>query len=402
MTIIPVRSLRLSVGWDWNTLGVSGIFQLMDFNISVLDPVSRQIRCTVAKEAFWQNIQQVSAENGYALKVDSYQSLSIDSGILELAIEKTVKEALEEICSQNNIKIVARRKFVVDPLKESADFSFAADLAIYPAPVIKNYQEISASSISLPEISDKQIEDALVLLQQGRPFSLKQSFSLPLEEGDRADIMFRILPGSWQQLIFTFGKNIFPEQVEREISGRKVDERFKVRVAADSAVYEIKIASVFKNQHKEIDDSLALSLNINGVSSLSDLKVAVRKVLEAERAILEFSSLQSALLDQLLESNSFEVPFELVESEIRTILLENRQLEPEEAPDLTVFDDNYRKRLQKEALRRVRASILLERIAVQEGLASDSNKYEEFNQNRYKALDFLMDKLILEKQHSIC
>jgi len=156
-----------------------------------------------------------------------------------------------------------------------------------------------------------------------------------------------------------------------------------------------------------IDDDFAKSLNIPEIGNLEELKFWIKTHLTQASQMEYAANLQSTILEEVLLRNYFEVPIELVDDELRLMLLENGVISSG-ARDIKTFSvDPYREKYGREALKRVRSQILLDRIVIQESLYATEEDLEKAEMQglkkdlmdsildiqRGKALDLLLNRI---------
>jgi trigger factor len=140
--------------------------------------------------------------------------------------------------------------------------------------------------------------------------------------------------------------------------------------------FQVKVHDLKEKAVPELDDAFARSLGGN-FQGLPDLRQAVRedmiKVKERERQ----ARLESQAVDQLLAAHHFEVPPAMIRREQESLVRE--QLERLQQYGVQVAGMDPEKMLERArpgAERRVRARLILERIAAQEGLSVDAPELE--------------------------
>jgi len=212
--------------------------------------------------------------------------------------------------------------------------------------------EPDLSSVKLEKLvvkaDDKTVEEALEgLAEQAQSFADKEG---PAEEGDQVvlDFVGRIdgeafEGGAAEDFPLVLGSGQFIPGFEEKLVGvsageeRDVEVDFPEEYGAEhlkgkTAVFSCTVKAVKAPAKAEIDDDLAKRF---GADDLEALKGQIRERLEAEYAGAARSVMKRALLDQLDEKVSFELPPSLVDAEAKQIA---HQLWHEENPDVEGHD----------------------------------------------------------------
>ncbi|HUS18304.1 MAG TPA: trigger factor [Terriglobales bacterium] len=176
------------------------------------------------------------------------------------------------------------------------------------------------------------------------------------------------------------GKNTVKEFTENLRGAKPGDERkFEVtypddfndqRLAGQVMAYEVKVQGVKKKILPELNDDFAKELG--EFATIADLKTRIRENMEAERKHEIQHAEKEKLIDELVAKNEFPVPQSLVQRQIDVRL--DRGLRALAAQGMRAEDmkrmniDRLRAGQKDAAVREVRASLLLDKIAEVENL----------------------------------
>lgn len=241
--------------------------------------------------------------------------------------------------------------------------------------------EVDLTSLKLERLKvpaeDTAVTEALEnLAKSAQSFEDRRKGS-KAKEGDQVVIDFKGFVdgeafdgGAGEDYPLVLGSNSFIPGFEDQLVGAKAEDEVKVEVkfpeeygaahlAGKDAVFECTVKAVKSPKPAEVDDELAKKF---GAEDLDSLKKQIAERLEAEYAGAARAVLKRALLDQLDEKVSFDLPESLVEAEANQIA---HQLWHEENPE--VHDHNHgaiepTDEHKKLAERRVRLGLLLAEI----------------------------------------
>ena len=175
------------------------------------------------------------------------------------------------------------------------------------------------------------------------------------------------------------GSNRFSPEFENQLIGARKDEQREINVtfpsdygnrnlAGKNATFQVVIKDIKEKVLPELDDNFVK--NLGEFESLEELREAVRQELENSKKKQIDGEVQEQILDELIIRNPFEVPQSMVEQELQRML--DTILYRLKAQNITLeqmgMDESIlRERNRDAAEKRVRTTILLERIALQEG-----------------------------------
>ncbi len=264
-------------------------------------------------------------------------------------------------------------KMTNEDWKEGDDVEVALSYEALPA-----IPEVDLKAISLEKLVVKagaaDIEEALSnLAETAQDFEARES-GAAAEDGDQVVMDFigkvegeAFEGGSAEDYPLVLGSNSFIPGFEEQLVGVKAEEERAVTVsfpedyqakhlAGKEAVFDCTIKEVKHPVAAKIDDELAKKF---GAEDLAALKTQIGERLETEYAGAARAVMKRALLDELDEAVSFELPPSLVEAEAGQIA---HQLWHDENPDVQGHDhpeieptDEHRKLAE----RRVRLGLLL-------------------------------------------
>ena len=241
--------------------------------------------------------------------------------------------------------------------------------------------EVDLSSLTLERLSVAAEEDAINealqnLAESAQNFEDRRKGS-KAKDGDQVTIDFKgfvdgeaFEGGEAEDYPLVLGSNSFIPGFEEQLIGAKAEEDIKVEVkfpdeygaphlAGKDAVFECKIKAIKAPKPAELDDELAKKF---GADDLEALKKQIGERLEAEYAGAGRAILKRAVLDQLDEKVSFDLPEALVKAEADQIA---HQLWHEENPEVTDHNHDHiepTEEHRKLAERRVRLGLLLAEI----------------------------------------
>jgi trigger factor len=269
-------------------------------------------------------------------------------------------------------------------LKDNEPLRFKASFEVMPEVKVEGYKELRAEK---PEIivTDEEVEQSLNgLREQHATYTSVEGRTLA--DGDYAQVSLDGQPKDGDGkpvhmddiMVEIAGKNTMPEFTENLRGASAGDERvFDVVYAPDAAeqrlagktfTYTVKVQSIKQKSLPELDDQFATQLG--EFKTLAEVRQRIREGMEAERTHAAEHEAKDKLVAELVKRSEFEVPEALVDRQIDVRLergLRALAAQGMKAEDIKKMDLNRLRVGQREqALQEVKASLLLDRIAVEE------------------------------------
>jgi trigger factor len=278
---------------------------------------------------------------------------------------------------------------------EGEPLRFKASFEILPEIQVSGYQELRAEKPDT-SVSDQEVDEALGRLrEQHATYSAVDDREL--RDGDFAQVSLVGTPASAE------GKPVTMDDVLVEIGGATTvrefsdnlrgarsgeERRFDVtypadfsdqRLAGKQLAYAITVKAIKQKVLPELNDDLAKEAG--DFQSLDELRNRIREQLQAEKNHAAEHAAKDKLVEELVRRNDFPIPEALVDRQVDVRLerglraLAAQGMRPE---DMKKMDFSRLRAGQREAaLREVKASLLLEKIADQEKIEVSD---EEVNQ----------------------
>ena len=273
-------------------------------------------------------------------------------------------------------------------IHEGEPLRFKASFEILPEIKVEGYKELRTDK---PEIvvKDEDVEEALNSLREqhatftsveGRPLA-DGDFAQSAMDGKPKDNDGTAKPVHMDEVLIEIGgKNTVPEFTTNLRGANAGEEReFEVAYPADATdkrlagktfVYTVKVHAIKHKNLPDLNDDFAKELG--EFSSLDQVRKQIRENIEAERKHTAEREAKDKLVAELVKRNDFEVPESLIDRQIdirlerglRALAAQGMKVEDMKKMDLPRLRAGQR----DQAVQDVKSSLLLERIAEQEGI----------------------------------
>lgn len=244
-------------------------------------------------------------------------------------IDKLSRSHYAEALENESLEPVALPTFNEGEIGESGDYTFSADLEVFPE---VDPQGLETLEIIRPrvEIGDGDVGTVIERLQKQNAEWV--NVNRPAEEGDKVTVNFEGLIGGepfegnrGEGVAVTIGAGEMIPGFEEGLKGIGVNETRKLElafpddyradeVAGKQAVFEVTATAIEEQKLPEVNDEFAATFGCE--EGVEQLRERVRKNMESELESRISEDLQEQVGDRLIDANPVEVPRALVDREI--------------------------------------------------------------------------------------
>ncbi len=295
-------------------------------------------------------------------------------------LERAVGEATQKTLTDRGIRPAAQPKVEVTSFEEGKDLEYTLTVESLPEIEAVNFDGLKLERlVAAPE--DKEIDEALDRLAKSHKSSEPLAKSRKSKAGDILVIDFvgkidgtEFAGGKAEDYSLELGTGTFIPGFEDQLTGVNVGDHVEVKVAfpenygaaelaGKDAVFDVDVKEIREGKPAEIDDELAKKV---GAENLEALKKGIREEHDRELKNVSRMRLKRALLDQLAESYSFDVPESMKSAETDAIWKQFEAQRKAERLDEKEFegksDDEIKEEFQSIAERRVRLALVLAEV----------------------------------------
>ena len=365
----------------------------MKVGIDTLSPVQRKVRVELPVDAVNREFARAYESLSQRARIKGFRPGKAPRSVLQglygdevrgQVLSRLVENSLGEVFREQGLLVVSRPEVEADDLGEGRVFTFSAVVEVKPEIEAKDYLALEVEKVKLA-VDEAQVEVALRRLQESHAHLEPVEDRDVVQQGDLAVLDF---VGSIDGKPFSEGKgeNYHLEvgggdtlpQFEEAIVGLKKDgehtisvaypeDHFNRELAGKVVAFSVTVREIKKKTLPPLDDEFAK--DHGECATLDELRQRIRVRLESEVREIQTRDLKEQLLTKVIEAHPFEVPPAMVDREIR-YLMERHQARlaaqglasSGEGPST----EQVRKDLEPQALRQVRAMLLIEKIAVLE------------------------------------
>lgn len=314
-----------------------------------------------------------------------------DSDIRQEVVESLVPKAFRKRAEEEQLAVVGTPNVTDVHFHKGEPLRFKAEFEVAPDFELGEYRGVAAP-YSEPKVTDEDIAARLNAMRDQKAEFVNVD-PRPLADGDYAVVALQSVAGLDKPMeeseltlhlgdaetLPEFSENLrdlspgdekefdvqYPENYGNEkLSGRKV--RFLA-----------KVKGLRKKELPELNDEFAK--DVGDFQSLEELQAEVRKAILREREHLASQEAKAKIVDALVESHQFAVPDAFVDRQIE-MSLENRFRElAQQGIDPRQFKINWedvKKAQAPQAIKDVKASLLLDKIADREAIETTNDEVD--------------------------
>lgn len=317
------------------------------------------------------------------------------------AIEKVINEAVQDALTSNNIVPISQAHISDVVFEENKPITFTARVDVFPKVELNKYKDFNFKKVTV-EISDADIEDALITLQErdmtyepveNRDTVQKGDVAVIDFEGKKDGIAFE--GGSAKGFSLNIGSGHFIPGFEDGVIGMKKGETKDLNLtfpkeynsaelAGKDVVFTVTVHEIKEKVKPEINDDFARDIDPNS-KGLDDLKSKLKKGLQTEADKATQLEAFGQILEQIVKENPFEVPYSFVKEQSDRLAFNAMNqfyqmgLNPEQ---VGISFEMMAQRYLAQAEEQVKQAIVINEVAKLENIAveeEDINKFLSFH-----------------------
>ena len=232
--------------------------------------------------------------------------------------------------NEKEIEVLAQPDVAVSDINEEK-LVVVYSLTVRPEVTLGQYKDLTIEKEKV-EVTDKDVEEELVKLQE-KNAELVVSEE-PVKMGDTVNLDFKgfvdgeaFEGGEAKGFDLVIGSGSFIPGFEEGLVGLKTGEskdleitfpeNYVAALAGQKAVFKCKINSIKSKVLPELNDDLALDVNIDGVSNLEELKAHLKTQITERKEKASEGAAYEKLVETIVNASSLELPEKVVLDDIK-------------------------------------------------------------------------------------
>jgi trigger factor len=307
--------------------------------------------------------------------------------------KKLVQDKFEQAAKEQDLYVVSMPEITNEPPKENEDFAFTAKFEVKPEIKPQKYTEFSLKKLTA-EVDEKNVEDVLTRLQE--TYAAVNDVDDPgyaVQEKDYAivDVTSEEHPtlNRFKMTVEAGVRSALPG-LEQAVLGMKAGEEktltidfpeahFLEEMRGKSATVTVRIVSVKSREIPALDDEFAKKTRPD-VSSMDELKDAIRKDLLERLEADSRNHLERQVRDELIKGNPFDVPDSMIRFQAAMMIQgmsERLSAQGFKMEDVYPDTQSLKEETMASAENMVRTSLILEAIAKEKGYEATDEELDQ-------------------------
>lgn len=371
-----------------------------DGNICVIDITVDAKKSTQEYEKACKRIaQRVNIEGfrrGKAPRAILEQRVGVET-IKSDAIGVIAQEACTKAIRDNNLDVIT------EPNLKTVDFNldkpshFVVEIELRPEVTLPQYKGLTVE-VEAYKTAENALEDQIKAVRERFATNEKtnektaQKDSIVLIDFDGSINGTPIKGGKATKYTLDLGNSNFIPGFAEAIVGKNVGEEFTIDVkfpekyhdatiAGKPAQFKILIHEIQKRVVPELTDDIAKKINPN-FKNVNDLKEDIKKYLELTEKRENEQKSSEAIYNKVLEGVKVDIPETVIAREVASLVRELEQRAVAQGTNLkAIYDaegeDNIKAQLREDAISRIKNSLVISKIAVEEKIKVQQKDIEE-------------------------
>lgn len=320
----------------------------------------------------------------------------------EDAINFVLPDAYDKAVEENDIHPVAQPEIDLknDAIDPENDIVFTAKVVVKPEFELGEYKGVKVEKVSY-DTTDDDVNDEIDKLRE-RNSRLVPVEDRPVQADDIANIDFDgsvdgvpFEGGKGEGFDLTIGSGQFIPGFEDQLLGKNVGDDVDVNVtfpeeyhakelAGKDALFKVKINSLKVKELPEADDDFAM--DVSEFDTLDEYKADIKAKLEKSNEERAQHENEQNVVDAVCENTEIDIPEEMINSQIDNMVRDMDMQMRYQGIDLNTYMqytgqtmDAIRAQYKPEAEKRVKTTLVLEKVAQVENIAvSDEDVEAEY------------------------
>lgn len=305
--------------------------------------------------------------------------------IRQRVLESLIPKYLQKQFEAENLNVVGQPDIKDIHFHDGEPLRFKAEFEVQPEIELKEYKGIEVPYQD-PAVTDEDIQKRIEEIRHQKA-DFRNIDPRALEDGDHAVVALESVGGvegepvKQDEMVLEIGGADTLEAFSENLRGLSPGEskEFDVpyppdygspRLAGKTVRFLATVKGIRKKELPELNDEFAQDLG--DYRNMEELREAVRKALTAQREHDAQQEAKNKIVDQLVDQHEFPVPETYVDRQIRNRVEQTLRAMASEGVDprqLKLDWEKVRESQRDKAVREVKASMLLSKIAEREAIA---------------------------------
>ena len=343
-----------------------------------------------------QNVNIEGFRRGKAPRAILEQRIGVDA-IKNEAINVIAQEACTKAIRDNNLDVITEPVLKTVDYNLDKDSNFVIEIELRPEVTLPQYKGLTVE-VEAYKTAENAMEEQIKAVRERFAKNEKvdektaNKNSIVLIDFDGSINGEAIKGGKGTKYTLDLANSNFIPGFAEAIVGHNVGEEFTIDVtfpekyhdptiAGKPAQFKILIHEIQKRVVPELTDELAQKISPN-FKTVDDLKADIKKYLEATEKRENEQKCSEAIYNKVLEGVKVDIPETVIARELTSLVRELEQRAVAQGTTLkAIYDaegeDNIKSQLREDAIARIKNSLVISKIAVEEKIRVQQKDIEE-------------------------
>ncbi|HUJ22698.1 MAG TPA: trigger factor [Bryobacteraceae bacterium] len=316
-----------------------------------------------------------------------------EGDIRQKVLENLVPKFLERELEKHDLRIVGTPDISDVHFHHGEPLRFKAEFEVFPEIELKDYRGLSVPYHD-PQITDDDVAKRLEEIRDQKA-DYSNVDPRPIQDGDHAVISIESLSGTEGQPVkqdemmlhvgaedtlaaFTENLRGMTQGEEKDFDVTYPESYGQPKLAGRTIRFHAKVKGIRKKELPEVNDEFAQDLG--DFRTVEELREALRKSLFAQRQLAAQQEAKNKLVDKLVDLHEFPIPEAFIDRQVRNRVEQTLHSLAAEGVDASKIQLDWQKMKSSQrdkALREVKASLLLSRVAEREAIAATRDEVDK-------------------------
>ena len=315
-----------------------------------------------------------------------------EGDIRQQVLENLVPKFLDQELQKQDLHIVGSPDISDVHFHRGEPLRFKAEFEVFPEIELKDYQNVEVPYQD-PQVTDEDVAKRLEEIRDQKA-DYSNVDPRPIQDGDHAVISIESLSGAEQpvkqdeMMLHVGAEDTLPAFTENLRGMSPGDEKdFDVaypedygqrKLAGHTIRFHVVVKGIRKKELPEVNDEFAKDLG--DFRTVDELRDALRKNMLAQRQQEAQRAAKDKLVEKLVDAHDFPVPEAFIDRQVRNRIEQTLQSLAQEGIDASKIQLDWQKLKSSQrdkALREVKASLLLSKIAERESINATRDEVDK-------------------------
>ncbi len=315
-----------------------------------------------------------------------------EGDIRQRVLENLVPKFLDQELQKQELRIVGTPDISDVHFHRGEPLRFTAEFEVFPQIELGEYQNLEVPYQD-PQITDEDVAKRIEEIRDQKA-DYSNVDPRPIQDGDHAVVSIESLSGAEQpvkqdEMMLHVGAEdtlpAFTENLRGMSPGEEKDfdvtypeDYGQPKLAGRSIRFHVVVKGIRKKELPEVNDEFAKDLG--DFRTVDELREALRKTMFAQRQQEAQQKAKDILVEKMVDMHEFPIPEAFIDRQVRNRIEQTLQSLAQEGIDASKIQLDWQKLKSSQrdkALREVKASLLLSRIAERETINATRDEVDK-------------------------